>query len=101
MMMIDEPDEHELFARYASTIPTARKLEIARQLLDTALGNGAGSFSDVLQYLNDPECELLVTMIGKKFPIDEDEFGEALQLFVLSCGKSAETALAFPHPQQP
>jgi hypothetical protein len=92
--MIDEPDEHEFFARYASKIPTADKLKIVQRLLQTARSNGAVDPSDVLYYLNDPELELLVGMIGKRFPIREEDFADALEEFFLSFGKSAESGTA-------
>ena len=88
MEYVDNFDHDEAFARYAESIPTERKLEIGKQLLQKT--QGAVAMAGVIDYLSSTEIELLVTMMGERFPTLDSELGEALTAFFLSLGKSAE-----------
>ena len=85
----DFPDfEGEFFARYTMTIPFERKLEIYVELCRVTQARGSPGIHDILDYLDTPEAELLLTMIGERFPIHDHELKNALIDFILSSGAS-------------
>jgi hypothetical protein len=88
MRTLEDYPDGEWFARHAMAVPYEEKLEIFVELLRVAKQRGSPGISDIMDYLSSDEMELLVTMVGKTFPIDDDELEEALLLYFLSGGKS-------------
>jgi hypothetical protein len=76
----------KMFERYAASIPSERKLEIALQLIKKAVDAGAESAEDCCYFL-DGEFEFLLAIMGKRMPIRLDEFADALTAVVLSRGQ--------------
>ena len=75
--------------RHAESIPSERKFQIALELIQktTRAGAQSKSMSDCLDYLDGPELELLLAIMGKRLPISDDEFSDPLALLVLARGK--------------
>jgi hypothetical protein len=80
----------EYFARHAESIPTARKVKIMEQLMQTAARAGAVAMEDLIDYLSDPEKDLLVGMLGLRYPVNDTDLVKAIENFVFTIGLSAE-----------
>src|SRR5262249_12690886 len=78
----------KMFERYAASIPSERKLEIAMQLMKKATDAGAESAEDCCYFL-DGEFEFLLAIMGKRMPISFGEFADAITAFVLSRGQAS------------
>lgn len=91
MRTLDDYPPGEWFARHAMAVPSVEeKREIFVKLVRVATLRGSPGIHDIMDYLYDGEMELLVTMIGKRFPIDDAELEDALILFFLSNGESSK-----------
>jgi len=83
MRTIYDYPEGEFFARYATAIPYERKLEIFAELCRVTRERGCSGLGDLIDYLDGVETELLVTMLGKRFPILDHELEDAIFLYFL------------------
>lgn len=81
MRTLEDYPEGEFFARHAVARPFEEKLETFIELCRVAELRGSPGLYDIMDYLHDAEMELLVTMVGKRFPIDDAELESALRLF--------------------
>jgi hypothetical protein len=55
-----------------------------------------------MDYLSGDEMELLITMVGRRFPISDPELESALRLFFLSGGENSTEYTNVPtRPWQP
>src|SRR5258708_26834890 len=88
MRTLEDYPEGEFFARHAVARPFEEKLDIFVELCRVAELRGSPGLYDIMDYLHDAEMELLVTMVGKRFPIADADLESALRLFFLSSGKS-------------
>jgi hypothetical protein len=88
MRTIYDYPEGEFFARYATAIPYERKLEIFAELCRVARERGWSGSGVLIDYLDGAEFELLVTMLGERFPIWDHELEDAIFLYFLSGEKA-------------
>ncbi len=87
MRTFEDYPEGEFFARHAMAVPSfEEKEEMFVELCRVAELRGSPGLYDIMDYLNEDEMELLVTMVGKRFPIWDQELESALRLFF--CGSS-------------
>ena len=91
MRTLDDYPPGEWFARHAMAVPSVEeKREIFVELCRVAKLRGSPGIHDIMDYLNSDEMELLVTMIGERFPMHDAELEQALLLFFLSNGESSK-----------
>lgn len=90
MRTLDDYPDGEFFARHVVAVPSFQeKTEIFAELCRVAELRGSPGLYDIMDYLNGVEMELLVTMVGKRFPIGDEELESTLRLFFLSSGESS------------
>jgi len=89
MRTLEDYPEGEFFARHAMARPFSEKLDAFVELCRVAELRGSPGLYDIMDYLNGDEMELLVTMVGKRFPIGDGELESALREFFLSSGESS------------
>jgi hypothetical protein len=82
MRTFDDYPEGEFFARHAMAVPSfEEKEEMFVELCRVAEVRGSPGLYDIMDYLNGDEMELLVTMVGRRLPIWDQELEVALRLF--------------------
>jgi hypothetical protein len=79
---INDWDHGEFLFRHYHALPTADKIELVQKLIKKAAERGATAESEYLDWLDGPDAELLVGIVGGKFPISDDEFVDALMTFM-------------------
>jgi hypothetical protein len=83
MKTIEDYEEGEILARHYRTIPQHRKAEITYQILQLATQRGGTDLEDCTYWLDSPEFELLVYLLGREFPICDRELADAWLEFLL------------------
>src|ERR1700730_12138793 len=87
MRTLEDYPEGEFFARHAMAVPSFQeKEEMFAELCRVAELRGSPGLYDIMDYLNGDEMELLVTMVGKRLPMGDEELEIALRLFFRSSG---------------
>jgi hypothetical protein len=85
MRMLEDYPEGEFFARHAMAVPSFQeKEEMFAELCRVAELRGSPGLYDILDYLNGDEMELLITMVGERFPMHDVQLEPALRLFFRS-----------------
>jgi hypothetical protein len=91
MRTLEDYPDGEFFARHTwAVLSFDEKGKIFVELCRLAKLRGSAGIHDIADYLHAGEWELLVTMIGKRIPISDEELENALLLFFLSNGESAK-----------
>jgi hypothetical protein len=88
MRTLEDYPQDEFFARHTMALPYEEKLEYFVELCRVATLRGSPGIHDILDYLTSAENELLVTMIGIRCTISDEDLMNALLLFFLSEGEA-------------
>jgi hypothetical protein len=102
MRTLEDYPEGEFFARHAVSRPFEEKLEIFVELCRVAELRGSPGLYDIMDFLHGDEMELLVTMVGERFPMWDHELESALRLFFRGSSEIGTPYCSVPaRPREP